>query len=188
MVRPESASISRSMRAKSSLPCDQIFGRLASNSAAERNSSFSSAATMTCFGAAISRQCASDAPRRLVLISDTTPPTDVMPSQIARYSGRFGIISATASPLREILRQRPARVAIGALDERAVGQRLARRDQGWRSAAGRCNFLDDIEKDAPRIAGDRRRRLERADPILQRAVLAAGARRWLISLVQSHAR
>ena len=42
-----------------------------------------SAATMICFGATRSMQCASAGPRSLVLSSATTPPTAVMPSQIA---------------------------------------------------------------------------------------------------------
>ena len=61
-------------------------------------SSHNSAATMMCFGATLSTQCASAAPRKKVLSSETTPPTLVMPSQIAIYSGRFGIIRQIVSP------------------------------------------------------------------------------------------
>jgi hypothetical protein len=35
----------------------------------------------------------------LALIRDTTPPTEVMPSQLAMYSGRSGMMRQTASPL-----------------------------------------------------------------------------------------
>ena len=59
----------------------------------------SSEATITCFGSTILMQWASDAPERFVLSSAATPPTRVMPSQIAMYSGRFGISRHTASPL-----------------------------------------------------------------------------------------
>ena len=59
----------------------------------------SSVVTMMCFGAAMSMQCASEGPTKLVFISPTTPPTLVMPSQIAMYSGRFGISRQTVSPL-----------------------------------------------------------------------------------------
>ena len=56
------------------------------------------AATMMCLGATIVMQWASAAPARLVLRRETMPPTRVTPSQIARYSGRFGIIRQTVSP------------------------------------------------------------------------------------------
>ncbi len=58
-----------------------------------------SAATMMCLGATILMQCASEGPTRLVLSSDTTAPTRVTPSQIAMYSGRFGMSRQTVSPL-----------------------------------------------------------------------------------------
>ena len=56
---------------------------------------------MMCLGSTTLMQCASAVPVRLVLISATTPPTRVMPSQIAMYSGRFGISRQTVSPLAE---------------------------------------------------------------------------------------
>ena len=52
-----------------------------------------------------------------------------MPSQMAMYSGRFGIISATASTVTEPLFQRPTRVLIGAPRELAVRHALAIRKQ-----------------------------------------------------------
>ena len=69
------------------------------DSVAVRNCCITSLATMTCLGATTSMQCASEGPRSWILMRETTPPTDVMPSQIARYSGRFGIIRQTVSPL-----------------------------------------------------------------------------------------
>ena len=59
----------------------------------------SSDATMTCFGSTMLMQWASARPLRFVLSKATTPPTRVMPSQIAMYSGRFGISRQTTSPL-----------------------------------------------------------------------------------------
>jgi hypothetical protein len=44
------------------------------------------------------RQWASEAPRSWVLINAVITPRRESPSQIAMYSGRFGIISATTSP------------------------------------------------------------------------------------------
>ena len=58
----------------------------------------SSAATMMWRGSTIETQWASEAAVRLVLTSATTPPICVMPSQIAIYSGRFGIIRQIVSP------------------------------------------------------------------------------------------
>ena len=57
-----------------------------------------------------------------------------MPSQIARNSGRFGISRQTVSPLRDALRQRPARVAVGARGKLAVGEALAVGEQRGRVA------------------------------------------------------
>jgi hypothetical protein len=59
----------------------------------------SSEATMMCLGSTMLMQCASEAPLRFVFSSATTPPTRVMPSQIAMYSGRLGISRHTVSPL-----------------------------------------------------------------------------------------
>ena len=56
-------------------------------------------------------------PREIRVESAATPPARVTPSQMARYSGRFGISSATASPLAEPLRERPS--AHSAVDCRA---------------------------------------------------------------------
>jgi hypothetical protein len=43
--------------------------------------------------------CTSASPVRLVLMSDTMALTRVIPSRIAMYSGQFGIIKQTISPL-----------------------------------------------------------------------------------------
>ncbi len=67
---------------------------------AVRNCSSSSRATMMCRGATVSIERASEGPTRWVLISATTPPARQMPSQIAMYSGRFGISRQTVSSLR----------------------------------------------------------------------------------------
>ena len=74
---------------------------------------------MTCRGATMSMQWAREGPRRCVLMSETTIPTLVRPSQIAMYSGRFGIIRHTRIALGETLIERPARGAVRARGERA---------------------------------------------------------------------
>ena len=133
-------------------------------------------------------QCASDGPRNCVLTSETTPPTAVMPSQIAMYSGRFGIIRQTVSPLASFCVERPARIAVGALDQRAIGQGVALRDQRLGVALAVRQFLDGVEQEALRTAGNRRRRLERAHPVAQRGVVrAAAVARRAIHLDEGHA-
>jgi hypothetical protein len=49
------------------------------------------------------------------------------------------------------------------------------------------NVTNGVEQDTPRLAGDRRRGLERAHPVAQRAVPAAAVARWAIHFDQSHA-
>ena len=79
-------------------PCTQVLGLDLSSRSAPPSAGASALATMTCLGETRSMQCASDGPVRLVLSSATAPPARVMPSQIARYSGRFGISRQTTSP------------------------------------------------------------------------------------------
>ena len=88
-----------------------------------RNCSVNSAATMTCCGATISMQCASDGPRSWVLMSETTPPTlrDAEPDRHIFRPVRHH--QADGLAFGEILIERPARVAVGALGKRAIGQR-----------------------------------------------------------------
>ncbi len=111
--------MSRSMRRneRSSAPWIQIVAAAARSGSAAVNASTSSAATMTCLGATILMQWASEGPTRLVLSSATTPPTLVMPSQMAMYSGRFGISRQTTSPLRALV-ERPAGILVRAFGER----------------------------------------------------------------------
>ena len=80
-------------------PCAQTCVAPAGPGSAVASRSMNSAATMMCLGATILMQCASEGPTRLVLSSDTTAPTRVTPSQIAMYSGRFGMSRQTVSPL-----------------------------------------------------------------------------------------
>ena len=49
------------------------------------------------------------------------------------------------------------------------------------------NVINGVEQDTLRLAGDRRRGLERAHPVAQRAVLATAVARRAIHLDQSHA-
>ncbi len=53
---------------------------------------------MTWRGATMLMQWASEAPVRFVFNNDTMPPTRVIPSQIARYSGLFGMSRHTTAP------------------------------------------------------------------------------------------
>ena len=82
-----------------------------------------SPATITCFGATMSMQCASAGPRNCVLISDTTPPTagDAEPDRDIFRPVRHH--QADGFALGELLVERPARIAAAALDQRAIGQR-----------------------------------------------------------------
>ena len=80
------------------LPCNHTRGSVVRCRCASRNALLSSFATTMCSGPAISMQCASEAPDRFVLSNATIPPTRVIPSQIAMYSGRFGISRQTTSP------------------------------------------------------------------------------------------
>ena len=105
---------------------------------------------MMCFGATMSMQWASDGPARWVLSSATAPPARVMPSQIAMYSGRFGIMRQTVSPLRDMLRQRPAGIAVRAFVQRPEAQAFVIRDERRRVAELLRQFLDDGREGAPR--------------------------------------
>ena len=60
----------------------------------------SEVSTMAALAPTMATQWASEGPVRLVLISAVATPTRAKPIQIARYSGRLGIIRQTASPLR----------------------------------------------------------------------------------------
>ncbi len=97
---------------------------------------------MMCLGATTLMQWASATPVRLVLMSATTPPTRVMPSQSARNSGRFGIIRQTVSPFFESLCERPARIAVRARGELAVAEALAVGEQRRRVAEPVGELLD----------------------------------------------
>ena len=79
---------------------------------------------MRCPGAAVLTALASDRPVRLVLMSATTPPTRLMPSQMAMYSGRFGISRPTTSPDEPMVGS--ARIAIRS-QRAARGRRRMRR-------------------------------------------------------------
>ena len=103
------------------------------------------------------------------------------------YSGRFGMIEADGLAFAQALRQRPARITIGAFVERAIGQRLVRREQRRGVAARLGQLLDHARKNALRVAGDRRGGFQRAHPVAQRAVLAAGPRPRLFRLDEGHA-
>ena len=65
---------------------------------AVRKAPSSSEATTTCFGFTMVTQWASGVPLRLVLMSATTAPMRVSPSQKMKYSGRFSMKRQTASP------------------------------------------------------------------------------------------
>ena len=124
---PGNSSTARSMRGKSCAvsPCIQTFGLHLSDGSAASSGSINSAATMTCLGVTMSMQCASEGPIRLVLSKAATPPTRVIPIQVARYSGRFGINRQTVSSFCRFCRQSPARVAVGALIKLPIGELLA---------------------------------------------------------------
>ena len=79
-------------------PCTHTLGLTVRLVSAVLNAGMSSLTTITCFGWTIDTECVSAVPVRLVLISATTPPIRVMPSQIAIYSGRLSIIRQTTSP------------------------------------------------------------------------------------------
>src|SRR6266568_1960416 len=134
-----------------SAPCAQIFAFVVSCGRAVASAGMSSAATMTCLGSTMLMQCASEGPVRLVLTSATTPPTLVMPSQIAMYSGRFGISRQTVSPLA-----RPFARAQRAPEEGDVA--LQSRDQPHafpRQAVGACfgaPFARALSRRADRVA------------------------------------
>ena len=89
--------------------------------------------------------------------------------------------------LAEVLRERPARIAVGALIERAIGQALVRREQSRGIAACFGQLLDHARENALRVAGDRRGGFQRAHPVAQRAVLAADPRPCLSRFDEGHA-
>ena len=151
-------------------PCSQTFGvaRADAARAAGEQRRASSAATMMCFGSTTLMQWASDAPVRLVLSSATTPPTRVMPSQIAMIFRPVRHQQADGVALGEALRQRPARVAVGARGELAV----AEASRGRRAAPARRRIVSASSsitcgKDARRIVRDRRRHPQRAQRAAQ---------------------
>src|SRR5580700_4151589 len=122
---PDNFSMARSMRTKSSLPCDQIFGRLAMDASAVRTSPHSSEATMMCFGSTISRQWASAAEVGVDQRNDGAHFGNAKPDR--QVFGPVRHDEAHRLALAEVLLERPARISVGALVERAIGQTLVRR-------------------------------------------------------------
>ena len=132
---PDNFSMARSMRAKSSLPCDQIFGRLAM----ERKRGADVIAELggdddvlrrddiDAMGEGSAAKIGVDQRNDAAHLGDAEPDRQV-----------FGPVrhdEAHRLALAELLRQRPARITVGAVGERAIGQALARREQRWGVAA-----------------------------------------------------
>src|SRR5580693_2235550 len=94
------ASISRSRRGHELgwLPCIQILGGRKTAGRAATSWPANSEATMRCLGETTLMQWAREAPVRFTFRRETTPPTLLIPSHIARYSGRFVISRPTTSP------------------------------------------------------------------------------------------
>ncbi len=114
--------------------------------------SMSSIATIRCLGAAMLMQCASEGPPRFVLSSATTPPTRVMPSQTAMYSGRFGIKRQTASPLAI-----PCAIAHRAYwVDRSASARYVRHSTSERSAGASPAFSASSSMTVGRMRSGRR--------------------------------
>ena len=122
-----------------------------------RSAASSAASTMIARAPATSRQWASEAPRSWVLISAVVTPMRDRPSQTARYSGRFGISSATTSPLPRPCVQRPAGVAVRALGELAEAEALAVGQQRRRIGLARRQLVDHRRQRALRLALQPRR-------------------------------
>ena len=118
-------------------------------------------------------QWARAGPARLVLRSATVPPARMMPSQIATYSGRFAISSATTSPIADALRQCPAGIAAGALDQRRIGQAFASEISAGLSAWRAATVVDEVREQVGGIAGDRPGQPKRAHRAAQKRDVVA---------------
>ena len=81
-----------------------------------------SAATMIRLGDTARMQWASEGPARLVLSSETTTPTLVMPSHIAMYSGRLRHQQADDIAFFKALAKCPSRILVGSFGEIVVGK------------------------------------------------------------------
>src|SRR5580658_3850627 len=88
---PEVPSSRRSIHRNesSSPPCIQIVGAPDRLGNVADHCSENSAATMMCLGKTTLMQWANEGPGKFVLSRETTPPTLVMPSHMAMYSGRL---------------------------------------------------------------------------------------------------
>ena len=97
--------------------------------------------------------------------SDTEPDRHVL--RLVRHQ------QADRLALGETLLQRPAGIPVRALGEPAIGEALALGEEGRRVAVCFGEVLDHVGEDAARMAGDRRRQLERAQPRLGSGTIAA---------------
>ena len=73
----------------------------------------------------------------------------------------------------ELLRERPTRVTVGARHELLIGEGFAVRDQCWRFAVRPRPLRDNVQKQTPRLLGNRRGRFQCPHPALQGAFAAA---------------
>ena len=123
-------------------------------------------------------QWASAAPRRLVLMQrdDAADAGDAEPDR--HVFGPVRHHQADDVALGEILRRAPS-ARSGWRARRAPDRSGFSRAESSAGASPRAaaQLLDHVEQQALRIAADRRGRFERAHPVAQRAVFAAGSPR-----------